>query len=77
MNESKASKRYLVWTVLAVACVLFDVGLFVALGSAVKWLAGIASPFVWAGLAVVAVVGARLLKLLDGVQLIRQERSQA
>ena len=77
MIEHKASKKTLVWTVLAVACVLFDVGLFVALGTAVKWLAGMASPFVWAGLALVAIAGARLLRLLDGMQLIRQERGQA
>jgi hypothetical protein len=73
MSESKASNKYLVWTALALACLAFDVGLIVALGSAVKWLAGLASPFVWAGLAIVAVIAARLVGFFDGVQVLRHE----
>jgi hypothetical protein len=73
MNESKASKKYVVWTALALACLVFDVGLFIGIGTAVKWLAGLASPFVWAGLAVVAVASARLVGFFDGVRLVRHE----
>lgn len=76
MRNVKDIRKYLVWAALALACVVVDVGFFFALGGAVKWVAGLASPLVWAGIAAVAIVGARLVRLLEGTRFIRAEPDQ-
>lgn len=71
MREKIDWKKYLVWAAIAAACVLVDVGFFFALGGAVKWMAGLASPVAWAGLATIGILAARIVQMLDRVQVLR------
>ena len=58
-------RKYFIWAAIAAGCILVDTGFFLVLGSALKWLAGFASPAIWAALAVVGIVAARIVRLLD------------
>ena len=61
MSEPNWQKKHFVLALLTFACVLVDVGFFLAMGAAVKWLAVNTSPFVWAGLTAVVIVAMRVL----------------
>ena len=64
--------KYLLWATIALACLVVD-GIFAfALGGIVKWLAGVASPLVWAGLVAVALVAARVVPVIRGIVPMRE-----
>jgi len=65
-------KKYMVWATIALACVAVDVAFAFALGNIVSWIAGLASPFVWAGLAAVALVSWHVVRVLCRNPLLRR-----
>ena len=65
-------KKYLVWATIAFACVAVDVAFALALGNIVSWIASLASPFVWAGLAAVALVSWQVVRVVCRVPLLRR-----
>jgi len=60
MREPSWLRKHLILSSLTFACILIDAAFFVGLGSALRWLAGATSPFVLAGLALVAVLAVRV-----------------
>ena len=71
MNERRQWNKYLIWAGIAVACLVVDAGFFVVVGGAIKWLASVASPAVWAAIAVIGIVAARVLRLLGEARFSR------
>ena len=65
-------KKYLVWATIAFACVAVDVVFAFALGNIVSWIASLASPFVWAGLAAVTLVSWHVVRVLCRNPLLRR-----
>jgi hypothetical protein len=76
MVERKEWRKYGMWAAIALACVAVDVGFFMALGGAVKWIASLASPFVWAGVAAAGIVAARLIRMLTAARFVRADTLQ-
>ena len=53
---------------ITIACLLVDAGLLAAFGSAILWLAGVASGYVLAGLAVVGLIAVRVFQMIRHVR---------
>jgi Mn2+/Fe2+ NRAMP family transporter len=57
-------RKYMVWATIAFAVLAVDVAFAFALGNIVSWIARLASPFVWGGLAAVALVSWHVVRVL-------------
>ena len=62
MRESTWRRKHLILGLITLACILIDAGFLLLLGSAVKWLAGVTSPVVLAGLVAIVIVAVRVFR---------------
>lgn len=63
MSTQPWKKHRLFVALVVLACALIDMAVLLALGAGMAWLLGVASPLLWAGLAVAAIVTARIIRL--------------
>ena len=62
MRESTWQRKNLILGLITLGCFLIDAGFLLLLGSAVKWLAGVTSPVVLAGLVAIVIVAVRVFR---------------
>ena len=62
MSERTPKKSRLVLGLIAFGCALVNAGVLLALGGAITWLAGMTSPYLLAGLVVLAALAIRALQ---------------
>jgi hypothetical protein len=62
MRESTWQRKHLILALITLGCILIDAAFLLVLGSAVKWLAGVTSPVVLAGLVAIVIVAARVFR---------------